>query len=191
MFTKFIDLDNEILINHAARLIENVQGSEQIYKIYIHTKNSITYVPDNVLQKASETLVMGRGNNFSKNVLLYSLLKINGFECELKYKYVIDNTKIIACKNNINTPWFYVYVNYLGRKFDLDCSLDGSFQRVIGVTFDGDETNCSVEKYLLNKERAFTVLDETELSSQEAVLKALERKGTAQIYSRARGIGYV
>lgn len=191
MFNKYADLDSETLINHAARLMEYSKGSTLIYKIYKNTKNLIAYEANNKFQKASETLVMGRGNNFSKNVLLYSLLKISGFDCELRYKYVVDNTKIIACRNNINTPWFYVYVNYLGKKFELDCSFDRSFSRASGIIFTGDEMNCNLENYLSNKNKAFTVINRTNKEDESSILRTLSKKGNAQIYSRARGIGYV
>jgi len=191
MFTKFIDLNNDTLIKHAASLIENVKGSEQIQKIYIDVKSSIAYVPDNLLQKASETLVTGRGNNFSKNILLYSLMKINGFDCELRYKYVIDITKAITCTNNSLIPWFYVYVNYLGREIFLDCSFDSSFQRAVGVTVLGDKINHSIEKYFLDGQRAFKVFNKIREENEENLLKGLIRNRTTSIYSRAKVIGYV
>lgn len=191
MFSKYADLDNETLINHSARLAENCHGISLIFKIYMNTKNYINYVPNNVLQRASETLVMGRGNNFSKNILLYSLLKISGFDCELDYKYVVDNTKIIACRNNINIPWFYVELNYLGKKLKMDCSLDGAYQKSAGVVLDGDDMDYSVEKYIVNNKRAFTLVSTKTEDKQEDVLKILSKQGSAQVYSRARGIGYV
>ena len=191
MFSKYIDLENETLINHCARLSENSHDISLIYKIYMNTKNYTNYVPNNVLQKASETLVMGRGNNFSKNILLFSLLKINGFECELKYKYIVDNSKVIACRNNIIIPWFFVHVNYLGKNLELDCSLDGAYQKAAGVAFDENDMEYSVEKYMVNDMSAFAPVSIDGEDSEEKVLKILTKQGRAQIYSRARGIVYV
>ena len=191
MFSKYIDLDNEALINHSARLAENSHGILLINKIYMNTKNYTNYVPNNVLQKASETLVMGRGNNFSKNILLYTLLKICGFDCDLKYKYIVDNTKVIACRNNIKIPWFYVHVNYIDKKLELDCSLDRAYQKSVGVVWDENDMEYGVEKYMVNNKRAFTLVSMNLEDSEEAVLKILSKQGMPQVYSRARGIGYV
>jgi len=191
VFSKYADLDNETLINHSAALAENSYGTSLIYKIYMNTKNYINYVPNNVLQKASETLVMGRGNNFGKNILLYSLLKISGFDCELKYKYIVDNTKVIACTNNNIIPWFYVHVNYLGKNFELDCSLDGAYQKSAGVVLDGNDMEYSIEKYMVNDMSAFALVSMDIEDCEEEVLKILSKQGRAQIYSRARGIGHV
>jgi len=191
VFSKYADLDNETLINHSAALAENSYGTSLIYKIYMNTKNYINYVPNNVLQKASETLVTGRGNNFSKNILLYSLLKISGFECELTYKYIVDNTKTIACRNNIIIPWFYVHVNYLGKSLKMDCSLDGAYQKSVGAVFDGNDMEYSIEKYMINNISAFAPVSMDREDSEDEVLKILSKQGMAQIYSRARGIGYV
>jgi len=191
MFSKYADLDNETLINHSAALCENSHGTSLIYKIYMNTKNFIDYIPNNVLQNASETLVMGRGNNFSKNMLLFALLKISGFECELKYKYIVDNSKVIACRNNIIIPWFYVHVNYLGKNLGLDCSIDSSYQKSAGVALDGNDMEYSVEKYLINNMSAFAPVSMEKEACEEEVLKVLSKQGRAQIYSRSRGIGYV
>ena len=191
MFSKYIDLENETLINHCARLSENSHDISLIYKIYMNTKNYTNYVPNNVLQKASETLVMGRGNNFSKNILLYTLLKISGFDCDLKYQYIVDITKAIACSNNINIPWFYVHVNYLGKSLKMDCSLDGAYQKSVGAVFDGNDMEYSIEKYMINNISAFAPVSMEREDSEDEVLKILSKQGMAQIYSRARGIGYV
>jgi len=191
MFFKYADLDNETLINHSAALAENCYGISLIYKIYMKTKDYINYDPNNVLQKASETLVTGRGNNFSKNVLLYSLLKISGFECELRYTYIIDNSKVIACRNNNIIPWFYVHVNYLGKTLELDCSLDGAYQKSAGVVLGGDDMEYNVEKYMVNDMSAFALVSMDIEDCEEEVLKILSKQGRAQIYSRARGIGHV
>lgn len=191
MFSKYADLENDTLKNYSSILAENSYGISLIFKIYINTKNCIDYIPDNVLQKASETLVMGRGNNFSKNILLYSLLKISGFECELNYKYIVDNTKVIACRNNSIIPWFYVNVYYLDKKLEMDCSLDRSYKKSAGVLIDGNEMEYSVEKYKVKNKRAFSLLPMDVEDSEDYVLNILSRRGVAGVYSRSRGIGYV
>lgn len=191
MFSKYADLENDTLINQSSVLAENSYGISLIFKIYMNTKNYINYVPNNILQEASETLVMGRGNNFSKNILLYSLIKISGFDCDLKYKYIVDNTKVIACRNNNIIPWFYVCVNYLGKKFEMDCSLDRAYQKSAGVAFDGNYMEYNVEKYMVNNKSAFSLVPMVIEDSEDYVLKILSRQGVAGVYSRSRGIGYV
>jgi hypothetical protein len=105
MLSHYSELNNENLINYAANLTEDTYGIFQINKIFNDIKNTIEFdLTSQKFQNASETYVMGRGNNFSKNMLLYSILKINDIDCSIKFKYVIDNTSIFSHKS-VKFPW--------------------------------------------------------------------------------------
>jgi hypothetical protein len=128
MTNKFMDINHESLIRYVNRLDEDFTGVQRIMYIFIKLKNEVMYdTIKKTEQLASETLVMGYGNNFSKNNLLCAVLQLAGYECELRFKNVKDNTNWLFSRKGKVIPWYYVSVNYYGKVLNLDCSFDRGF----------------------------------------------------------------
>lgn len=171
MIDYYSELENEKLINYAASLSENVQGIFSINKIFNEIKNKIEFdLLSKEFQTASKTLVMGRGNNFSKNMLLYSILKINDFDCCIKIKYVVDNTFILSHKSK-KIPWYYVYVNYFGKELELDCSFDKGFMKATGIFNKETNFNYKIEDYFNSKGEIFKIVSDKEIILNDDILK--------------------
>lgn len=161
MIMDYIDLRHEALINYADRICKNMYGVQKIKGIFMNVKNTIQY--DNTSlepMKASETLVMGRGNNFCKTMLLYALLRLNGFQCKVMYMNIIDLSRRIANRNEKAVPWFYVKVNYFGREFRLDCSLDRSYMSAARVTHKSNAMGYDMDHYFIAEGNAFKKVSE-------------------------------
>lgn len=161
MINKFMDMEHEALIRYVNRLNEDVDGIQRIINIFMKLKNEVMY--DSIKkseQLASETLVMGYGNNFSKNNLLCAVLQLTGYECELRYKNVTDNTRWLFSRNRKAIPWYYVSVNYFGKVLNLDCSFDRSFMNAAGIVHKGDKLTYELENYYFVNGRVFEVVND-------------------------------
>jgi transglutaminase-like putative cysteine protease len=79
MFHDFCDFDHDTIINYISSQTKGLHGMEKINRIFLDVKNNMYYDGRTPMQKASETLVMGRGNNVDKTILLYTLLRAGGF----------------------------------------------------------------------------------------------------------------
>lgn len=157
----FMDINHEALIRYVNRIDENSTGIQRIINIFMKLKNEIMY--DSIKksdQLASETLVMGYGNNFSKNNLFCAILKLSGYESELIYKNVKDNTKWLFSRKGMVIPWYYVNVNYYGKELKLDCSFDGGFMRGAKIVYKGDKLDYCLENYHFAEGRVFEVISE-------------------------------
>ena len=161
MLKNYMDVEHEALIRYVDRNSMDVNGIQRVMRIFSNVRNSVEY--DNttvIIQRASETLVMRRGNNASKNVLLCAVLKLNGFNCDVRYRYISDNTKGIAFRVEKIVPWFYVHVNYMGKEIELDCSLDKSFMCAVRVWHKGRDNDYSMKDYYRADGQAFEILSE-------------------------------
>lgn len=157
MFEDYCDSYNERIINYINNFYKNLCGNKKIKRIFIDIKNSICYDPFSCEQKASQTLVMSRGNNFDKNILLYTIYKMNDFDCRFTYKVVKDNSKIFISRRNNFFPWFYTEINYFGKKIPLDCSFDKSYMKASGIMHYSTRDDYRIEDYTFNGRPLFTV----------------------------------
>lgn len=161
MTNKFMDMDHDALVRYINRLNEDADGIQRALNIFIRLKNEIMY--DSIKkseQFASETLVMGRGNNFSKNNLLCTILQLSGYDCQLRYKKVIDNTKWLFSRNGKAIPWYYVRVDYNGTAVNLECSFDRSFMSAAGIVQKRDKLDYELENYYVANGRVFDVIND-------------------------------
>jgi hypothetical protein len=149
MFHDYCDFNHDTIINYISNQTKGLHGMEKINRIFLDIKNNIYYDGSTPIQKASETLVMGRGNNVDKTILLYTLLRAGGFECEIDSACVYDNSKIYISRNNKALPWFYVTVNFFGRKAVLDCSFDKSYMIAAGIFHKGNAKEYNFRDYIL------------------------------------------
>ncbi|WMJ79370.1 hypothetical protein RBU49_10760 [Clostridium sp. MB40-C1] len=173
MIEYYSELNNEQLINYGANIIENVHGVFQINKMFNDIKNKIEFDMESYdFETASETLIMGRGNNFSKNMLLYSILKINDIDCKLKLKYVMDKSFVFSHESTY-IPWFYVDVNYFGKRLELDCSFDKEFMNTVGIFHKDTKFNYKLENYFNFKGRVFEVITSEGITLTDEILKNL------------------
>ncbi len=158
MTNKFMDLEHEALTRYLNRLDQDFTGLQRIMHIFMKLKNEILYDSIKVSEQlASETLVMGLGNNFSKNNLLCAVLQLAGYECELKYKNVLDNTKWLFSRNGKVIPWYFVSVNYSEKILTLDCSFDRGFMNAAGIVYKGDKSDYGLENYFFAEGLVFEV----------------------------------
>jgi hypothetical protein len=159
MTNKFMDIDHEALSRYLNRIEEDFTGVQRIMYIFIKLKNEVMYdTIKKTEQLASETLVMGYGNNFSKNNLLCAVLQLAGYECELRFKNVKDNTKWLFSRNGKVIPWYFVSVNYHGKVLNLDCSFDRGFMSVASIVYTGDKLDYGIENYIFAEGKLFEVV---------------------------------
>ena len=161
MTNKFMDMDNEALVRYISRLEEDFVGVQRIMHIFIKLKNEIMYdTIKKTEQPASETLVMGYGNNFNKNNLLCAVLQLADYQCELRYKNVKDNTKWLFSRNSKIIPWYYVKVNYYGTVINLDCSFDRRFMNAARIVYQGDKVDYRLEDFHFEGGKLFEVVSD-------------------------------
>lgn len=134
----FLDINNEVLID-CNNYYSSLEDQLKIYSIFNFVKNEITYENLRNINKASETLVFRKGNNLSKNLLFYSLLKINNINCSLKCFFVQDNTKSIVDRHFKVIPWTYVKIKHLNKEINLDCSFDKDLIRCLNLIYRGNK----------------------------------------------------
>ncbi|WP_032123324.1 hypothetical protein [Clostridium amazonitimonense] len=165
MIEKYCDIDNERIINYASKFSQNYSGIYLINRIYIDIKNFIYYDPYIYKEeKASETLVMGRGDNKRKNILLYTVFKSLNFNCELKTVRVKDlSNKIIARQNEV-LDWFYVFLDFMGKKINLEPTFDTNYMRSIRFTDKNIFGEFNAEKYYVEEKRLFKKIDDIEIT---------------------------
>lgn len=173
MLKYYSGLNNEKLVNYAADLTENIHGVVKIKKIFNAIKNRIEFECESTdFQTSEDTLVMGRGNNFSKNMLLYSILKISDVDCDIRIKYVVDNTFIFSHEINV-LPWFYVNVNYFGKDIELDCSFDKEFMNAAGIFHKESKLDYDIENYFNFKGKIFKIITNEDIILDDNMLKKI------------------
>lgn len=167
MLNEFMDSNHEAIIKFANTIGDKALGLNRITEVFINIKNCVYYENTSRINKtASETLVMGCGNNFSKNILLYTVLKIKGFQCKLKFKRVVDRTGWVSFRSREKDKgaiqWFYVRINYFGKELNLDCTFDRGFMKAAKIVHKNNELNYEIEDYLINNDNVFDVIGEGE-----------------------------
>lgn len=187
----YTDIEKEVLINFATNTTVGLSGIKEINRLFSEVKEHVFYENSIKLQKASETQVLGGGNNFSKNILLYSLLKICGYHCDLKYYYVKDATGKICSKGLKAYPWFFVIVDFCGTTISLDSSFNKEYMKAMEITYVGDSLDFKPENYLINKSSVFEKYSDSEEIKELKVIDLLKTAGNYGVFSRDRGISYV
>jgi len=187
----YADIEKEVLINFATNTTVGLSGIKEINRLFSEVKEHVFYENSIKLQKASETQVLGGGNNFSKNILLYSLLKICGYHCDLKYYYVKDTTGKICSKGLKAYPWFFVTVDFCGTTISLDGSFNKEYMKAMEIAYVGDSLDFKPENYLINKSPVFEKYSDSEEIKDLKVIDLLKTAGNYGVFSRDRGISYV
>lgn len=182
MTNKYMDLHHEALARYLDRIDEGFTGIQRIMYIFIRLKNEIMYdCIKKSEQLASETLVMGRGDNFSKNNLLCALLILAGYDCELKYKNVRDNTKWLFSRNGKVIPWYYVSVNYFGKILNFDCSFDRGFMGMAMISYEGDKSDYGLDNYCFAEGRVFEIVNDPFKSETKASKLEINKTGSGEL----------
>lgn len=166
MFKDYCDSNHECIINFIGNVNEGEYGINKIQKIFLITKNNIAYDMFCNLQHASETLVFSRGSNIDKALLLYTLLTSAGFDCDLCYAIVKDNSRLIS-KSGKNIKWFYVTINYFGKLIELDCSFDRSFMNAAKIRHMSKSVDFKLENYIYKNEKLFNVVKRCCINMEE------------------------
>jgi len=187
----YTDIEKEVLINFATNTTVGLSGIKEINRLFLEVKEHVFYENSIKLQKASETQVLGGGNNFSKNILLYALLKICGYHCDLKYYYVKDATGKICGKGLKAYPWFFVTVDFCGTTIRLDSSFNKEYMKAMEITYVGDSLDFKPESYVINKKPVFKKYSDSEEIKDLKVIDLLKTAGNYGVFSRDRGISYV
>lgn len=156
----YCDYDNGTIINYLDYISKDLSSLKKIEKIFLSVKNSIEYDMFSSIQRASETLVMGRGNNLDKNLLLYVLLKESGFDANIYCANVKDKSKTLINRDNKIIPWYYIKVMYFGKVHVMDCSFDSSYMRAAGIRNYGNYDRYLISDYIYNSDKLFEVYDE-------------------------------
>lgn len=151
------DTNNKVLVNHS-KSYALLDPLNKIHEIFLFTKNQISFHNSKQIEKASETLVYRYGNNISKNILLYSLLKINKFECTLVCSFIKDTNNLLKESKFKVIPWIYVKVTSNYKTLYLDCSFDKYFLHRINLFYTGDKLNYLPNDYFLSDQCAFEVI---------------------------------
>lgn len=159
MDERYCDFNNGKIINYISEFKDKYYGVDLIKRVYMDIKNSIYYDPYSKEQKASETLVMRRGDSFSKNVLLYTVLKSLEFKCTLETVRVKDNTNKFISRKKEPIDWFYISIDFFGRSINLDCAFDKDHVRALKLISKGDFGEFSVDSYYIEGEKLFEVID--------------------------------
>ncbi|SHK52526.1 hypothetical protein SAMN02745163_03965 [Clostridium cavendishii DSM 21758] len=155
IFNDYTDFSHPLLIKSGTNFNSSTI-EHKIYKIFNFVRNNIIYENSKFVQKASETLVFGFGNNTSKNILLYSLLKINKIECSLESIFIKDNFNCIISKNDSITEWYFVKLNISNKTIILDPTLDSSIRRGLNIRYTGDNTNYFPLDFKINDKPIFS-----------------------------------
>lgn len=187
----YSDIDKEVLINFATNSTIGVSGISEIKKLFLEAKEHVVYEKSVKIQRAAETQVLGSGNNFSKNLLLYSLLKICGYNCKLQYNFIKDNTGKICNKGLKVYPWFFVTIDFFGSEIKLDCSFNREYMKAIGITYIGDMLDFKIDNYIAKGEAIFTKQSECQDVKDDKVIELVKTAGEYGIFTRNRGISYV
>lgn len=163
MLQSYCDYDHNAIVNYATNHFKNTHGIDKITLIFKDVKDSIYYSKLIPMQKASETLVMGRGNNADKSILLNTLLKNEGFDCYINKVNVIDNSHIFISKTDNPVPWFYVRVEFFGMRIDFDPTFDKSYMLAAGITHIESKKGYDLSGYKLKGNwELFTIAGDSE-----------------------------
>lgn len=174
MFKFYCDYDHNTIVNYVSNNHTNLYGMDKINKIFWDVKDSIQYSGSASRQKASETLVMGIGNNADKCILLYTLLKNSGFNCSIFKVDIIDNSNIFVSRNNKPIPWFYVEIDFFKMKIIFDPSFDKSFMRAAGITHRSPEKGYGINDYVIKgQQHLFKIVGEPEKVTDDKVMDEL------------------
>lgn len=176
MLQCYCDFGHDTIVNYETNHFIHVHGIDRINKIFLDVKNSIYYSVSASVQKASETLVMGRGNNADKSILLYTLLKNEGFDCTIYKAEVIDNSHTFISRTGRPVPWFYVGVEFFGMNINFDPSFDKSFMIAAGITNKCINKGYEITGYKFNGgQDLFTLTGKPEKVTDDKVFGLLDR----------------
>lgn len=176
MLQCYCDYGHDTIVNYETNHFIHVHGIDRINMIFMDVKNSIYYSGLVPIQKASETLVMGRGNNADKCILLYTLLKNEGFDCTIYKANVIDNSNTFISRTGKPVTWFYVGVEFFGMNINFDPSFDKSFMTAAGITNKCINKGYALTGYKFNGDQnLFTVLGKPEKVADDSVFRVLDR----------------
>jgi hypothetical protein len=176
MLQCYCDYGHDTIVNYETNCFIHVHGIDRINMIFMDVKNSINYSGLAPIQKASETLVMGRGNNADKCILFYTLVKNEGFDCGIYKVNVIDNSNTFISRAGKPVSWFYVGVDFFGMKINFDPSFDKSFMWAAGITNKGMNKGYDLTGYKFNGgQKLFTLTGKPEKVTDDEVFNALDR----------------
>lgn len=176
MLDYYCDFKNEKIINYVGMISEEYFGLDLIKKVYTYVKNSIYYDPFSKEQKASETLVLGRGDNFSKNILLYTMLKALNFHCYLEEERVKDNTRKLISRKDEVVKWYFVKLVFFNRDIAMDPSFDKSYIRAARIENKCKYDEFYIEGYYVDHLKLFNKIENVNFnkeknSKEEDILK--------------------
>lgn len=163
MLQSYCDYEHDAIVNYDTSHFMNTHGIDKIDLIFKDVKDSINYSRFVPMQSASETLVMGRGNNADKCILLNTLLKNAGFDCCINKVDVIDNSCKLISRTAKPLPWFYIEVEFFGMKISYDPSFDKSYMRAAGITQVKNDKGYGPACYKFNgRQDLFTIVGNPE-----------------------------
>lgn len=170
MFEELCDGKQTIVINYLNEFNDKIYGMYKINKIHKKIKNFIYFDQHSAVQKASETLINGRGNNLSKNILLYTILKEYEFKVTLMCSIVEDNTNYLICKLNKRIPWFYIKVDFFGKIITLDCTFEREYMRAACIReIEKNSKEEYIERYYVDNKKLFIVTKNFEVNMEEEI----------------------
>lgn len=163
MLQSYCDYEHDVIVNYGTNHFKSFHGIDKINMIFKDVKDSIYYTKFVPMQKASETLVMGRGNNADKCILLNTLLKNEGFDCCIYKVNVFDNSGTFISRTGKPVPWFYVEVEFFGMKINYDPTFDKSYMLATRITHRGSDKGYNFLSYKLKeKEDLFIIAGKPE-----------------------------
>lgn len=159
---RYCDINHEVIVNYLSNLPKEVYGLNKISNIFLNVKNNIIYDEDEEIQNASETLVMGYGNNLNKSILLYTLLEGAGFKCDLVKIKVKSSLRAFKDMGQI-FPWYYVKLDFVNGDICLDATFNKIFMRAWNIKNRSKHMNYSIEFYYVGDEKLFNIVGKEEL----------------------------
>lgn len=153
----FIDIHSDA-INRLNKNFVSLNTKDKIESIFFFVKDKIYYENSKDIYKASETLVFNKGNNFNKNILLYSLLVSNNINCEIRYFFLKDNSNKLFFRKDTLVPWFYVQILDKDNTLALDCTFDKKTMNFLNIRYKGDSQNYLPYDFFINNSNIFKVL---------------------------------
>lgn len=162
------DIDDRI-INFTAKFKDRYSGLTLLEKVYKSIKNNIYFDSLSKSENPCEVLVFGYGNNKSKNELLYTVIKLLGFECCMVENDIRNNSKIRFGKKTNSFIWYSVKVRFLEK----DILLDATFDKLYLVS------NCIIDRSQFGQDQVkrYTLRnDNTELFNVNSVNVIYEKE---------------
>ncbi|WP_392486836.1 hypothetical protein ACER0A_001180 [Haloimpatiens sp. FM7315] len=151
------DKQNQVIVNYVSEFQNSGYGIQKIKRVFLNIKNKINYDPDLETQNASETLVMGYGNNLDKNVLLYTILESMCFKCRLIRLMVRSDCPAFK-RNQREFPWYFISVEFLDTVVNLDCSFDKFYMMAFNIISKNNNIDYGPEDYFVEDRRLFRVI---------------------------------